>query len=233
MVLGLFHHVGALLLLGAAVLLLITSISAPVVNHLSILKVDLQNGDTVKFGSFGYCILSSQGTACTKAHIGYSPVPLLDSLGVGDYGSASKNTADALTRVMILHPIGSGLAFIAFLAALGASMIGSLLSAFIAGIAWLVTLVVLVTDFVGWGIVRRKVNNDDNNQNGVAGNHASFEEGIWCVLAAFVALFFGAVIVLLTCCSGRRKRRAGRSSKVEPMVSEGVPARRRFFWQRR
>lgn len=225
---SIFHHVGVLLILAASILLLITSISAPVVNRLSLLKVDLQNGDTIKFGSFGYCILGTEATNCTKSHIGYSPVPLLDSLGVGEYGSASKNTADALTNVMILHPIGSGLAFLAFLAALGASTIGSFISALIAAVAWLVTLVVLITDFVGWGIIWRKVNNDDDNKLGVAGNRASFEEGIWTVLAAFVTLFFGTIIVLLACCSARRKRRSAAAAKAEPVAAE-----KKHFWQRK
>lgn len=228
MVLGFFHHIGVLLLLAASVLLLITTITAPVVNHLSILKVHLGNGDTVNFGTFGYCTFSSQGEFCTKSHIGYSPVPYLASLGAGNYGSASKDTADALTRVMILHPIACGLAFLAFLTGVGASWIGSICASILAAIAWLVTLVVLITDFVAWGIVKKKVNDDGTS-------HATFEEGIWTLLAAFVVLFFGSIIVLFSCCSGRRKNRAGRAAKTEPAYVEGgaVPARRRRFWQRR
>lgn len=54
---GFFHHFGSFLLLAACVLLLITTITAPVIKNLAILRVDLQNGDTVNFGTFGYCIL--------------------------------------------------------------------------------------------------------------------------------------------------------------------------------
>ena len=57
MVMGFFHSVGAFLLLAACVLLIITTVSAPVVNHIYLLKVVLPSGDQVNFGSFGYCIL--------------------------------------------------------------------------------------------------------------------------------------------------------------------------------
>lgn len=57
---GFFHHIGTFLLFAATILLIITCISAPVVNDLAILRVDL--GDrptsyhsTVTFGTFGWC----------------------------------------------------------------------------------------------------------------------------------------------------------------------------------
>ncbi|OBT81115.1 hypothetical protein VE02_10305 [Pseudogymnoascus sp. 03VT05] len=226
MVLGFFHHLGSFLLLAACVLLIITTITAPVIKNLAILRVDLPNGDTVNFGTFGYCLLSDSGNSCTGAHIGYSPVPYLDSLNAGNYGSASKNTADALTRVMVLHPVACGLAFLAFLASLGASIFGSLCAALISSVAWLVTLVVLITDFVAWGIVKKKVND-------VGNSHASFEVGIWTLLAAFVVLFLGTVLVLLTCCSGRREKKHG-GRKVEPAYIDGPgrPVRRRWYQRR-
>ncbi|OAQ98420.1 hypothetical protein LLEC1_07276 [Akanthomyces lecanii] len=52
------HHVGTLLLLVTAILLLVASISSPVVNNLSLLNVKFRGGldtDRVTFGSFGYC----------------------------------------------------------------------------------------------------------------------------------------------------------------------------------
>jgi hypothetical protein len=59
---GIFHHVGTFLLFVAAILLLITTISAPVVGDIAILKVTLTNktdirNSSVTFGTFGHCIL--------------------------------------------------------------------------------------------------------------------------------------------------------------------------------
>ena len=55
-------RVGVLFLLSSAILLLVTSVSAPAVNDIAILKVKLTNKtdirhSSVTFGSFGYCIL--------------------------------------------------------------------------------------------------------------------------------------------------------------------------------
>ncbi|KFY28434.1 hypothetical protein V493_02933 [Pseudogymnoascus sp. VKM F-4281 (FW-2241)] len=226
MALGFLRHLASFLLLAACVLLIVTTITAPVVKDLAIFRVDLEDGSSVNFGTFGYCILREGGHSCTKAAIGYSPVTELDGLGAGDYGSASKTTADSLTRVMVLHPVACGLAFLAFVASLGASIFGSLCAALMSSVAWLITLVVLITDFVAWGIVRKKVNDDGNS-------HASYDVGIWTLLAAFVVLFLGTVLELLTCCSGRReKRRGGR--KVEPAYIDGPgrPVRRRWYQRR-
>ena len=63
-------------------------------------------------------------------------------------------TADGLTNAMILHPIACGVAFIAFLLSVGAGVVGSLLGAAVAALAWLITLVVMVIDFVLFGVSR-------------------------------------------------------------------------------
>jgi len=64
---GAFHHVGTFLLFAASILLLITTISAPVVNDIALLKVTLTNTSTdgrkssVTFGTFGFCVLDVAG----------------------------------------------------------------------------------------------------------------------------------------------------------------------------
>jgi hypothetical protein len=59
---GFFHHIGTFLLFVAAILLLITTISAPVIGDIAILKVMLTNksdlrNSSVTFGTFGHCVL--------------------------------------------------------------------------------------------------------------------------------------------------------------------------------
>jgi hypothetical protein len=59
---GIFHHVGTVLLFISAILLLITTISAPVIGDIAILKVMLTNktdirNSSVTFGTFGHCVL--------------------------------------------------------------------------------------------------------------------------------------------------------------------------------
>ena len=62
---GIVHHIGTFLLFVATILLLITTISAPVVNKIGILKVELANGTSghesaVTFGTFGHCVLNTK-----------------------------------------------------------------------------------------------------------------------------------------------------------------------------
>jgi hypothetical protein len=62
---GFFHHIGTFLLFAAAILLLITTISSPVINDIGVMRVNLQNSTNghnsiVSFGSFGYSILHAR-----------------------------------------------------------------------------------------------------------------------------------------------------------------------------
>lgn len=68
------------------------------------------------------------------------------------FSRAAAASADGLTRVMILHPIACVVAFIAFLLALGAGIVGSVLGAVVAAIAWLITLVAMAVDFTLFGV---------------------------------------------------------------------------------
>ena len=76
---------------------------------------------------------------------------MADIDGTG-FGLVSSDSADGLTRAMILHPIACGIAFIAFLVSCGAGVFGSLLGAVIALIAWILTLVVMAIDFSLFGV---------------------------------------------------------------------------------
>jgi len=57
-------HIGTFLLFVALVLLIIVTVSSPVINDIGFLKVTLSNGTTanpssVTFGTLGYCVLDS------------------------------------------------------------------------------------------------------------------------------------------------------------------------------
>lgn len=67
---GIIHHIGSFLLLVATILLIVTCISAPVVQNISMLRVVMEdNGDlrhpVVTFGTFGYCVSN------TMAYVSY------------------------------------------------------------------------------------------------------------------------------------------------------------------
>jgi uncharacterized membrane protein len=231
---GIFHHVGTFLLFAAAILLLITTISAPVIGDIAILKVMLTNktdirNSSVTFGTFGHCVLDvapvqTDQDYCYPKHIGYNPANIMTTIDHTTFSTAAEDSSKALTRVMILHPIACALAFIAFLFALGAGFCGAIFASMIAAVAWLVTLVVMVTDFVLFGIIKRHVNSDGS------GSHAYYSVGMWTILAAMILLFIATFIVLFTCCSSRMHRN-NRTSKETGY--NGTTTTRRRFWQRR
>ncbi|KAL9127520.1 MAG: hypothetical protein Q9175_007716, partial [Cornicularia normoerica] len=85
------HWLGVIFLFIAFILLLITTISAPVVRDIAILKVTLANSSSIRhssvtFGSFGHCILdvaSAQKTDedyCYPKSIGYKPADIMGTI---------------------------------------------------------------------------------------------------------------------------------------------------------
>lgn len=230
---GFFHHIGTFLLLVSTVLLIITSITAPVVNDLGLMKVKLSNATNdhyseVSFGTFGYCVLNTADDSrdvCTGSHIGYRPADVMSNVEDTSYSDYSRKVTYGLTKVMILHPIAAGIAFLAFLMALGSGFFGSLLAAFTSLVTFVVTVVALICDFVLFAIIRDNVNDQNNDA------HAYYSVGIWTVLVAGIASLLGAIIVFFTCCSARLHKRRNRHSTV-PKSDYGTPTttRRRRRW---
>lgn len=127
---------------------------------------------------------------------------------------------------MILHPVAAGIAFLAFLMALGSGFFGSLLAAITSLVTFVVTVVVLICDFVLFAIIRDNVNGRNN------GSHAYYSVGIWTVLVAGICSLLGAIIVFFTCCSARLHKRRNRHTSTVPKSDYGAPAttRRRRRW---
>lgn len=165
---------------------------------------------------------------CFKKVIGYNPAKIMEEIDNADYNTASVDTSKALTRVMILHPIACGLAFIAFLLALGAGVFGALMASFVSAITFVITIVAMACDFVAFGIIKNKVNKDGS------GSHAYYSVGMWTILAAMILLFFATFIVFFTCFSARMHRNSTRQSKhADAGYANGTTTTRRRFWQRR
>ena len=157
---------------------------------------------------------------CTGRHIGYAPSHVIAAADRTQISDIAGGTSDSLTRVMVLHPIACGTAFIAWLVSIGAGFFGSLISAVVAFGAWVFVLIVLATDFGLFGILRHHVNGDKS------GSHAVFGNGIWCLLVAFVLLFSAILIVTFTCFSARREKRAAAVPKTETFPA--APKKKRF-----
>lgn len=231
------HYFGTFFLLVATALLIVASISAPVVNHISLLNADIGGMYDIRYGSFGWCIRNSDSgdEACSNSHIGYNTLIPLQQLGSSDIDMSNirGNTINGLTNVMILHPVAAGLCFVAFLLALGTNMIGSFIASMISALAFIVTLVAMVCDFVAFSLLRNRIRDAD-----LRNTTAHYGSAMWCILAAAILTLLATIIIFITCCAGRRKAKRN-STKVEPETWNGTaqpttyPRTRRHFWQRR
>lgn len=202
-----FHYIGSAMLFIAMVLTIVVDVSAPVVNNISFAKVNLAGDATAKFGVFGYCSQGSNGDeTCSNTRIGYNPATVLEDVGSGDIGTTRTDTTEALTRALILHPIGTVLLFFTFLLSLssGSTVVG-ILTTLTSAVAFIINAVAVIVDFVIVSLLRKKVR--DN------GGDLMYGVAIWIALVAAALALIATVLMLVTCCSGRRRRRR-ESSKV-------------------
>jgi len=182
-------HVGTFLLLVAAACLLVATISAPTIHSISFLKITGGGADTT-LGALGSCV----GDACSGSHIGYAITRV-----AGNYHNGG---IDNLTRALVLHPIITGIAFIAFFVALTSHCIGFLFASLIAAIACALTFVTMIIDFVIFGSVKSHINGNGG------GRLASFGPAIWLTLAAFIILFVATFATCIACVTDRRHSRS-------------------------
>lgn len=164
-----------------------------------------------------------RGDECSSSRIGYDPARVIEGLDGTDFSTASADSAKVLTRVMVLHPIATGLAFIAFLLCAGSGIIGSFLSSIVSLLTFVVALVALICDFVGFSIIKRHVNDND-----ATASRAYWGAGIWLILVSGIFLLIGAAIVFVTCCFGRKKRDTERHK--ETWNDAPATGGRRRFW---
>ncbi|KAK1253634.1 hypothetical protein MKX07_001711 [Trichoderma sp. CBMAI-0711] len=209
-----FHYFGTVLLLAATALLIVVSVTAPVVNDLSLLKINFSGSssvDRITFGTFGYCIQNANGhDACTHSHVGYEGTDALTQVTSLNFSKSDRDGFRILTKVMILHPIAAGLTFLAFLLCLGTSFLGSFVASFFSFLAFVATVIAMACDFAGFEIIKHAV-----NTRGPANVEAHWGPAVWCILAAAALTLIATILVFVTCCAGRVKNRRTRRSKSE------------------
>jgi hypothetical protein len=217
------HHVGTILLFAAVGLLIVADVSAPVVNNLALFRVNLGDnvrGDSITFGTFGYCVRNALGGGddCSSARIGYNIARVIEDIDGTDFSGARRRTTEALTYVMVLHPVATGLAFIAALFGLFEGVIGGLLTTAAAGLAFIVCAIAVICDFILFSLIRNEVNDGNNSSSG------NYQAALWCVLIAAIWCLVGTIIAFFTCCSNRSSSRRSRKSYDKNHWLHGEPA---------
>lgn len=164
--------------------------------------------------------------SCSSHRVGYSPADVMSSIEDTSFSEAYSESAKGLTRVMILHPIACGISFIAFLLGAGAGVFGSLFAALMSLLAFIITVVALICDFVLFAIIRNHVNDSDND---TSGSHAEYSVAIWTILVAAICSLIGAVILFFTCCSARLHKRRNDPVAKNDYGTATTTRRRRWF----
>jgi multisubunit Na+/H+ antiporter MnhC subunit len=213
------------LLFAAFLLLLLVSLSVPIIKTIYLLKlvVDptgsfIAASGNLRAGVWGYChseLRASFGPTglsvpsdCTKAKLGYTINNVVArALGLEDDLNRISNV---ITAVLILHPIACGFAFVALVISLiaarpsrGTTRLSTLLTIFSTLLAAIITTAVFVVDIVLVATVRSKVKDETDDVDPKWGN------AVWMTLGAMVALWLS---ILFSACGlfqiRRQKRQA-------------------------
>ncbi|TEB31261.1 hypothetical protein FA13DRAFT_1732703 [Coprinellus micaceus] len=210
------------LLFAAFVLLLLVSLSAPIIDSIYLFRLSATTAgaqSNVNFGVWGYCAgavktalgILSDGS-CSKARLGYR----IDSIVARALGVSgiTDSISRALTAIFILNPIAAGLTFLAFLISLfmlrkganGTARLPSFLTFGLGTLAALATTAAFIANLVIVSIVRKRIRDDLGG-----GDVLDFTWGnaIWMTLGAMVALWLALVGALCGICgfgAHRRKR---------------------------
>ncbi|KZT26306.1 pali-domain-containing protein [Neolentinus lepideus HHB14362 ss-1] len=209
------------LLFSAFLLLLLVSISAPIIKTIYIFKlyanvaVGVLSADArsnARFGVWGYCVegisvsilgqTETTPTSCSKRHLGYDLSGIIGSAN----GYNPRVLSKALTAVLVLHPIACGLTFLALTTSFamlrpGTARGASILTLIFGLLATLVTTAVFLVDVIMVAVVRTKVHNESD---GVI--WLTFGNAVWMALGATVALWLSLTGACAGICGSSRGR---------------------------
>jgi len=178
---------------------------------------------SAKFGVWGYCtsafdisvagIKDDKAAKCTPAHLGYTfHSSAADVLGI----SGVENLIHAVTKALVLHPVGCGLTFVTLVVSLSTSKrwseasnrLLSLITIGIGVVAGVVTTVALLIDVIAVAIIRTKVQSHTHGAVSLKWGNA-----IWIVLTAAITLWVAIAGALTTFFGCNRRRLADRHPK--------------------
>jgi len=218
------------LLFSAWLLLLLVSLSLPIIKTIYILEVKAKTSSpiqtsvatSIRFGVWGMCLgaykFGASGATwdntgmCTAPKLGYTVDDAVLQL-TGQAGLA-KIALKALMGILVIHPVACGLAFISLIASLVTTWnpvrslnVISLVAVILAAVS---TTIVFVIDVILIPIARAKV--EDATKGSLT---VSFGNAAWMTLAAAVVLWFGVIgASAIACgCCGCGKRRGRRAKK--------------------
>ncbi|THU87629.1 pali-domain-containing protein [Dendrothele bispora CBS 962.96] len=209
-----FFIPGIVFLFLAFVLSFFTSISAPTIHSLDIVRIDTNNADRVivapedaakstHLGIWGFCVYDFNDDAhCENVGHGYQYT-------LTNFDRSSRTTIGASwTRGLAIHPVAAAVTFVAFCLSFSSHLTVLLAASITSFLAAFLTFLAFIIDIVLYAYVHHKVK--DVSDIDVDVNTAP---GFWLT---FVALLF-TLFAGCTVCFGRRK--VADPSSSYPMMS--------------
>ncbi|KAF8064211.1 actin cortical patch SUR7/pH-response regulator pali [Lyophyllum atratum] len=191
---------GILFLTAALVLSFLTSVSLPFLSSLDIARTHFgtpviqttgQEFTNIRFGIWAPCYYNKNDErTCFKASHGYE-------IAISNV----EKTADIIigsswTRGLAVHPVATGVTFIAFLMSFSQHVTVTLVASLTSFLAALITLIAFAIDIALFAYLKHQVNKIPNVQGKTTA-------GFWMTLASFILLLLAGCTV----CFGRRKQR--------------------------
>ncbi|PWZ01443.1 pali-domain-containing protein [Testicularia cyperi] len=221
---------GTLLVLVAAILLGLVTISTPIIKSIYFLEATVggsgsQSGQVATFGALGYCI----GSQCSNTTLGYEFNPN-ELLGINVIsGQYTTPIIKALTYTLILHPIALGFAAVAVLLGLIShcrELSTNCFGTFITSIGAFITLVAFGLDLALFVIAKKRIDS-------VNGASAQLGMAIWMTLAAWILMFLAGCAFSCGICSRRKRNRVKDSNLDQYGARPAAPMGDRYAEQMR
>ncbi|BGP31106.1 hypothetical protein JCM10296v2_002870 [Rhodotorula toruloides] len=234
---------GTIVVLAATILLVLVSVSVPLLKSIYFLKAFISTSvggtkisGTVTLGTWGYCV---DGT-CTSAKLGYS-LDVAELFGVnGKIVGISTSVLKWITYLLILHPIAAGFSAISVVLGLLAHTHGFAGTAFttcFASFAATFSLVAFIFDIVVFVIAKSRI------QSSAVGGSARLGNAIWMTLTAMILLALSGFFFGCGACVIRRQRAGKEASEAyrphpdadygAKMRTEALVAAERDAWRRK
>ncbi|THH33033.1 hypothetical protein EUX98_g1145 [Antrodiella citrinella] len=209
----------SLFLLFAFALYLLVALSVPIIKPIYLFIFDFNTQPSqpatsiatdLRFGVWGFCASSvldlptifTNNGECTAPHLGYVVPP--DVLALTGYPQIADVVLEALTVLLVLHPVCAGMAFLCMFTSLFlASPCMAVTSLIISIFTAIVGSVTLAADLALEIEARDKVGPLTNNAVTVG-----WGNGVWMILAAVVLTWISVILlsaVACSCCGYRRR----------------------------
>ncbi|GAA5904903.1 hypothetical protein JCM5296_006139 [Sporobolomyces johnsonii] len=202
---------GTLVVIAATVLLILVSVSTPLLKSIYFLKASIDASvdgtdvsGTVTLGAWGYCV----GSTCSTPKLGYS-LDVAELFGVsGALEGISTSVLKWITYLMVLHPIAAGFGVVSVIFGLLAHLrgfAGTALTTCFASFAATFATLAFIFDIAVFVIAKQRIQSSD------VGGSAQLGPAIWMTLVALILFTFSGCFFGCGACV-IRNRRAGREA---------------------